>query len=55
MRILNLIENTEGAAGCLCEHGLSFYIETGEHKILVDTGASGAFLMNAEWMRKHLH
>ncbi|WP_300844514.1 MBL fold metallo-hydrolase [uncultured Acetatifactor sp.] len=48
MRILNLIENTEGAAGCLCEHGLSFYIETGEHKILVDTGASGAFLMNAE-------
>lgn len=48
MRILNLIENTEGAAGCLCEHGLSFYIETGGHKILADTGASGAFLMNAE-------
>lgn len=39
MRIQNLIENTEGAAGCLCEHGLSFYIEAGGHKILADTGA----------------
>ena len=48
MRIQNLIENTEGAAGCLCEHGLSFYIEAGGRKILADTGASGAFLTNAE-------
>lgn len=48
MRILNLIENTEGATGCLCEHGLSFYIEAGGHKILADTGATGAFLTNAE-------
>ena len=48
MRILNLIENTEGTTGCLCEHGLSFYIEAGGHKILADTGASGAFLTNAE-------
>ncbi len=37
MRIVNLIENTQGAEGCLWEHGLSFYIETGNHKILADT------------------
>ena len=48
MRIVNLIENTEGTKGCLFEHGLSFYIETASHKLLVDTGASGAFLENAK-------
>ena len=48
MKILNLIENTQGAVGCLCEHGLSFYIETEHHKLLVDTGATDAFLQNAE-------
>lgn len=48
MRIVNLIENTLGAERCLWEHGLSFYIETGKHKILADTGASDAFLQNAE-------
>lgn len=48
MRIVNLIENTQGADGCLWEHGLSFYIETGNHKILADTGASDAFARNAD-------
>lgn len=48
MRIVNLIENTQGAEGCLWEHGLSFYIETGNHKILADTGASDAFARNAD-------
>ncbi len=33
---------------CLAEHGLSFYIETAKHKLLADTGATGAFLENAE-------
>ena len=47
MRIVNLIENTPGAEGCLYEHGLSFYIETENHKLLVDTGASDAFIKNA--------
>lgn len=47
MRILNLIENTAGEEGCLCEHGLSFYVEIGRHKLLVDTGASDAILFNA--------
>ncbi len=47
MRIVNLMENTPGVEGCVWEHGLSFYIETEKHKILVDTGASGAFVDNA--------
>ncbi len=47
MRIINLIENTEGNRCCLFEHGLSFYVETQKHRLLVDTGASGAFMENA--------
>ncbi len=48
MKIMNLMEDTEGQNGCLFEHGLSFYIETANHKILLDTGATDAFLKNAE-------
>lgn len=48
MRIVNLIENTPGVEGCLYEHGLSFYVETKNHKLLVDTGASDAFIHNAK-------
>ncbi len=47
MKIINLIEDTQGACGCLFEHGLSFYVETEHHKLLLDTGASGAFIKNA--------
>lgn len=48
MRIINLAENTEGAAGCGYEHGLCFYIETEHHKLLMDTGQSDLFIKNAE-------
>ena len=48
MKIVTLVENTPGAAGCGYEHGLSFYIETDRHKILMDTGASDLFLENAK-------
>ena len=48
MRIVNLMENTPGVNGCACEHGLSIYVETKKHKLLVDTGASGAFIDNAK-------
>lgn len=48
MKIINLMENTEGSHHCLFEHGLSFYIETNHHKLLTDTGASDAFLENAQ-------
>lgn len=51
MRIINLIENTQGChEECLFEHGLSFYIETAKHHILVDTGATGAFIENAKML-----
>lgn len=48
MRIVNLIENTKGEKECLFEHGLSFYVETAKHKLLVDTGATAAFMENAK-------
>lgn len=55
MLIQNLIENTlpkqeqEPACGLhlACEHGLSFYAEAGGHRILIDAGATTAFLTNA--------
>ncbi|MBQ6207590.1 MAG: MBL fold metallo-hydrolase, partial [Oscillospiraceae bacterium] len=47
MRIVTLMENSPGSAGCAFEHGLSFYIETERRRILSDTGASAAFLDNA--------
>lgn len=48
MRIVNLVENTEGEAGCRAEHGLCFYIETERHKILMDAGQTDLLLENAE-------
>lgn len=47
MRIVNLVENTPGVPGCEYEHGLSFYIETKKHRLLVDSGATDIFLRNA--------
>ena len=47
MRIINLIENTEGASGCTAAHGLSFYVETPKHKLLLDLGPSDETLRNA--------
>ena len=47
MRIVNLVENTAGREGCGIEHGLSFYIQTERHRILMDTGASSLFSENA--------
>lgn len=48
MRIINLIENTEGHEGCAYAHGLSFYVETSKHKLLLDLGPSEKTLQNAE-------
>ena len=48
MRIVNLIENTEGNPECVYEHGLSFYIETKAHKILLDLGQTDNSLRNAK-------
>ena len=43
MRIVTLIENTPGDPRCACEHGLSLYLETHDHRLLMDTGSTGAF------------
>lgn len=48
MRIITIIEDTCGLPEYKYEHGLSIYIETKKHKLLLDTGASGAFLENAK-------
>lgn len=48
MRIVNLIENTEGVKGCAYAHGLSFYVETETHRLLVDLGPSEETLSNAQ-------
>ena len=47
MRMVNLIENTEGIRGCAFEHGLSFYIETLSHKLLMDLGQTDNAIKNA--------
>lgn len=48
MKIVTLVENTSGREDLACEHGLSLYLETENHKILFDAGQSGAFADNAE-------
>ncbi len=47
MKITVLIENTSENE-LIAEHGLSLWIEQGEHKILLDTGSSEAFVENAK-------
>lgn len=51
MRIVTLVENTACREDLTAEHGLSLYIETGEHRILFDAGQSSAFAENAEKLR----
>ena len=48
MRVVNLIENTRGHDRCAYAHGLSFYVETSKHKLLVDLGPTDAALYNAK-------
>ena len=48
MKVVTLIENTTSNAGFACEHGLSLYIESGEHRILFDFGQSAVFAENAQ-------
>lgn len=48
MKIIILMEDTCGNPICEYEHGLSIYLETVKHKILMDTGASGKTLSNAK-------
>lgn len=47
MKVTILIENTAVREDLAAEHGLSIYVETPHHCLLMDTGASGAFAENA--------
>lgn len=48
MKIITLVENTCGIEGCIAEHGLSLYIETEKHKLLLDAGQTDALIKNAD-------
>ena len=48
MKIINLMEDTEGKCGLVSEHGLCIYVETKNNKILIDTGASEKTWYNAK-------
>lgn len=48
MRIVNLVENESGDTGCEAAHGLSFYVETENHKLLFDTSPSKVLIRNAQ-------
>lgn len=47
MKITVLVENTAKDTSIKAEHGLSFFIETGGKKILLDAGQRDLFLKNA--------
>jgi 7,8-dihydropterin-6-yl-methyl-4-(beta-D-ribofuranosyl)aminobenzene 5'-phosphate synthase len=42
-----LVENTARGAGVLGEHGLSYWLDTGTHRVLFDTGQGTALFHNA--------
>ena len=47
MKIKVLMENTAADEKFFCGHGLSVYIETADHKILMDAGPDRRFAFNA--------
>jgi len=48
-KITTLVENTvPKARGLIGEHGIAFYIEAGEHRVLFDTGQGFALIKNAQ-------
>ena len=48
MKFVVLTEDRNCNNSCVSEHGLSIYIEIDNHKLLLDTGITDAFLKNAE-------
>jgi len=50
MKITSLVDNESTRSELLVEHGLSFYIETQNHKILFDLGQGSLFIENAQSM-----
>jgi len=47
MKIITLVEDSQGKNNLESEHGVSFYIETSQHKVLFDVGQTDLFLRNA--------
>ncbi|MDS1032375.1 MBL fold metallo-hydrolase [Porphyromonadaceae sp. NP-X] len=47
MKAVVLSDNRKGFSDIEIEHGLSIYLETEKHRILLDTGGSDLFLQNA--------
>ena len=50
-KIVTLLENTSRDHELIAAHGLSFYIKTGNRKILFDLGPDESFLHNARALR----
>ena len=48
VKITTLVENTAQGSGLLAEHGISFWIEYGDNKLLFDTGQTGIIIKNAQ-------
>ena len=54
MKFVVLADNEASRSDLRAEHGLSIYVESGVHKVLLDTGASDVFIRNAEKLRVRL-
>jgi 7,8-dihydropterin-6-yl-methyl-4-(beta-D-ribofuranosyl)aminobenzene 5'-phosphate synthase len=54
IKITALVENTAAGRGLLAEHGISFLIESGNKKLLFDTGQGQALKHNAQCLGIHL-
>lgn len=54
MKIHVLVDNTSVPGGPEGEHGLSLFIESGDDRILFDTGQGDRFIRNAEMMKTDL-
>ena len=50
MKWIVLSDNRAKDPSLQTEHGLSILLETGHHRILLDTGASDVFIRNAKRM-----
>jgi 7,8-dihydropterin-6-yl-methyl-4-(beta-D-ribofuranosyl)aminobenzene 5'-phosphate synthase len=48
LRVTVLVENRAGPRGTIAEHGLSFWIEAGDRRVLFDTGQGLALAHNAQ-------
>ena len=52
LKITTLLENTQGEHLALkIEHGLSFFIETDNKKIIFDTGSTDSFIYNSKLLK----